>query len=246
MRKFILAANWKMNLTAVEAKDWLTQFNGLVNQNNTTEFRLYAPNLFSADLAKSNTIHIGAQNAFPSDFGAFTGEVSIPQLISVGVKSLLIGHSERRNVFHETNEFIKEKVVACCRHSFPFILCCGEDLDTRKNGTYLSFIRNQLSSAVEHVENSQLASLTIAYEPIWAIGTGQTASIYQITEVHAFIRSVLFDFFGELGDAVPILYGGSVNSSNAKSIFACPNVNGGLIGGASLNASVFIELASTL
>jgi triosephosphate isomerase len=246
MRKFILAANWKMNLTAAEAKDWLTQFNGLVTQNSKTEFRLYAPSIFSADLAKSNTIHIGAQNAFPSDFGAFTGEVSIPQLMSVGVQSLLIGHSERRSVFHETDDFIQEKVRACCQHSFPFILCCGEDLGTREKGAHLSFIRNQLATAIEQVGNDQLASMTIAYEPIWAIGTGQTASIDQITEVHAFIRSVLFDFFGELGEAIPILYGGSVNSSNAKSIFACPNVNGGLIGGASLNASVFIELASSL
>lgn len=246
MRKFILAANWKMNLTAAEAQDWLTQFNGLVTENSTTEFRLYAPNLFSADLAKSNTIHIGAQNAFPSDYGAFTGEVSIPQLMSVGVKSLLIGHSERRMFFHETNAFIKEKVDACCQHAFPFILCCGEDLETREKGEHLSFIRNQLSAAIEQVGNDQLVSLTIAYEPIWAIGTGQTASDDQITEMHGFIRSVLLDFFGEKGDAIPILYGGSVNSSNAKSIFACPNVNGGLIGGASLNASVFLELASSL
>jgi triosephosphate isomerase len=246
MRKFILAANWKMNLTAAEAQDWLTQFNDLVTENSTHEFRLYAPSLFSAELAKSNTIHIGAQNAFPSDFGAFTGEVSIPQLISVGVKSLLIGHSERRSYFHESTEFIKKKVDACCQHAFPFILCCGEDFETREKDEYLSFIRNQLSTAIEQVEKEQLALMVIAYEPIWAIGTGQTATIDQILEVHGYIRSVLIDFFGELGVAVPILYGGSVNSSNAKSIFACPEVNGGLIGGASLNASVFLELASSL
>lgn len=235
-----------MNLSAAEAQDWLTQFNGLVTKSTSTEFRLYAPSLFSADLAKSNTIHVGAQNAFPSNFGAFTGEVSIPQLMSVGVKSLLIGHSERRMIFHETDVFIKEKVNACCQHSFPFILCCGEDLKTREKGEHLAFIRNQLAKAIAQVEIGQLALMTIAYEPIWAIGTGQTASDQQITEVHAFIRSVLFDFFGELAEAIPILYGGSVNASNAKSIFACPNVDGGLIGGASLNASVFLELASSL
>jgi triosephosphate isomerase len=246
MRKLILAANWKMNLNAAEAKDWLSQFNGLVIQNSTIEFRLYAPNLFSADLAKSNTLHIGAQNAFPSDSGAFTGEVSIPQLVSVGIKSVLIGHSERRMIFHESNDFIKEKVIACCRHYFPFILCCGEDVETRDKGDHLSFIRSQLSIALDQVEKDHLSLVTIAYEPIWAIGTGQNASDEQITEVHAYIRSVLFDFFGELAEAIPILYGGSVNASNAKSIFACPNVDGGLIGGASLNASVFLELASSL
>ena len=246
MRKYILAANWKMNLTAAAAKEWLSQFNDLVTDNSNAEFRLYAPSLFSSDLAKSNTIHIGAQNAFSSDSGAFTGEISIPQLMSVGVKSLLIGHSERRMIFHETDVFIKEKVVACCRHSFPFILCCGEDLETREKGEHLSFIRNQLSIALEQAENHHLALITIAYEPIWAIGTGQTASDEQITEVHAYIRSILFDFFAELGEAIPILYGGSVNTSNAKSIFACPDVNGGLIGGASLNASDFLELASSL
>jgi triosephosphate isomerase len=246
MRKFILAANWKMNLTAAEAQDWLTQFNSLITEKSTTEFRLYAPNLFSADLVKLNTIHVGAQNAYSSDFGAFTGEVSIPQLLSVGVKSLLIGHSERRMIFHESNDFIKEKVLACCRHSFPFILCCGEELETREKGEHLTFIRNQLAISLEQVEKDQLNLVTIAYEPIWAIGTGQTASDKQITEVHAFIRSVLFEFFGDLGEVIPILYGGSVNASNAKSIFACPNVNGGLIGGASLNASDFLELASSL
>jgi triosephosphate isomerase len=167
-------------------------------------------------------------------------------LKSVGVKSLLIGHSERRMIFHETDEFLKEKVVACCRHSFPFILCCGEDLETREKGTHLSFIRNQLSIALEQAVIDHVGLVTIAYEPIWAIGTGQTATVEQITEVHAYIRSILFDFFGELGEAVPILYGGSVNASNAKSIFACPNVDGGLIGGASLNASVFLELASSI
>jgi triosephosphate isomerase len=246
MRKFILAANWKMNLTAAEAQDWLNHFTSINPNKNHVEFLLYATSVLLSDLTKSQAIHIGAQNVHPSDSGAYTGEVSIPQLKSIGVQSVLIGHSERRNEFHESIDFIKEKVDASCKHAFPFILCCGEDLKRRENGTHLSFIRTQLTSGLSGMGIDHVPLLTIAYEPIWAIGTGQTATTAEITEVHTFIRSVVLEFFGESGASIPILYGGSVNSSNAASIFACPEVNGGLIGGASLNASNFLQLASTL
>jgi triosephosphate isomerase len=190
-------------------------------------------------------MHIGAQNVHSSDFGAFTGEVSIPQLISIGVQSVLIGHSERRMYFHETDALVKEKVDACCKNELPFVFCCGESLEIREKGEHLNFIETQLSAAILQIKTSDLSLLTIAYEPIWAIGTGQTATIYQINEVHAFIRQVMQESFGENGAEISILYGGSVNTSNAKSIFACPDVDGGLIGGASLNASNFLELASS-
>ena len=245
MRNKILAANWKMNLTASEAHDWLVEFNEIDFDKSKIEFRLYAPNIFLSDLAKSATMHIGAQNVHPSNFGAFTGEVSIPQLVSVGVQSVLIGHSERRTYFHESDAFLKEKVDACAKHELPFIFCCGESLEIREKGEHLSFIHAQLSEAILHLNASGLSLLTIAYEPIWAIGTGRTANTNQINEVHAFIRNVLRETFGEAGLDVSILYGGSVNSSNAKSIFDCPDVDGGLIGGASLNASNFLELASS-
>jgi triosephosphate isomerase len=245
MRNKILAANWKMNLTASEAHDWLVKFNETDSDKSKVEFRLYAPNVFLSDLAKTQSLHIGAQNVHSSDFGAFTGEVSIPQLVSIGVQSVLIGHSERRTYFHESDAFLKEKVDACCTHALPFIFCCGESLEIREKGEHLSFIRAQLIAAVLHLKNTDVSLMTIAYEPIWAIGTGQTASCDQINEVHAFIRDVLRESFGESGANVSILYGGSVNSSNAKSIFACPDVDGGLIGGASLNASNFLELASS-
>ena len=234
-----------MNLTASEAHDWLVKFNETDSDKSKVEFRLYAPNVFLSDLAKTQSLHIGAQNVHSSDFGAFTGEVSIPQLVSIGVQSVLIGHSERRTYFHESDAFLKEKVDACCTHALPFIFCCGESLEIREKGEHLSFIRAQLIAAVLHLKNTDVSLMTIAYEPIWAIGTGQTASCDQINEVHAFIRDVLRESFGESGANVSILYGGSVNSSNAKSIFACPDVDGGLIGGASLNASNFLELASS-
>lgn len=246
MRNYILAANWKMNLTASEAQDWLNHFTSIKPIKNHVEYRLYATSVLLSDLVRTNLLHIGSQNVHPSDFGAYTGEVSIPQLKSIGVQSVLIGHSERRNDFHESTNFIKEKVDASCKHSFPFILCCGEDLKTREHGAHLLFIRNQLTSGLSGLENNHVPLVTIAYEPIWAIGTGQTATTDEITEVHTFIRAVLLEFFGESGASIPILYGGSVNSSNAESIFACPEVNGGLIGGASLNASNFLELASSL
>lgn len=234
-----------MNLTASEAHDWLIEFNELNSDKNKAEFRLYAPNIFLSDLVKSHTMHIGAQNVHSSDFGAFTGEVSIPQLISIGVQSVLIGHSERRMYFHETDALVKEKVDACCKNELPFVFCCGESLEIREKGEHLNFIETQLSAAILQIKTSDLSLLTIAYEPVWAIGTGQTATIYQINEVHAFIRQVMQESFGENGAEISILYGGSVNTSNAKSIFACPDVDGGLIGGASLNASNFLELASS-
>lgn len=244
MRNKILAANWKMNLTAPEAHDWLVEFNERDSDTSEVEFRLYASSVFLSDLVMSSFLHIGAQNVHPSDFGAFTGEVSIPQLISIGVQSVLIGHSERRMYFHESDAFLKEKVDACCQHKLPFIFCCGESLEIREKDEHLSFVRTQLTTAILHMNTRDLSLLAIAYEPIWAIGTGETANIDQINEVHAFIREVLLESFGDDGANISILYGGSVNSSNAQSIFACPDVDGGLIGGASLNASNFLELAS--
>lgn len=243
MRKKILAANWKMNLSFVEAQVWLSQFKSNHTANNQVDFQLYAPSLYLQSLAQEEVLSIGAQNVHPSDSGAFTGELSISQLKSVGAHSVLIGHSERRQYFHESNAFLKEKVNACSQQDFAFIFCCGEDLETRQSGEHLNFITNQLQASLLHVNPEKCSLVTIAYEPIWAIGTGETADPIQINEVHAHIRQLLRKTFGEMGTEVAILYGGSVYDQNAKSIFACPDVDGGLIGGASLNAQSFIELA---
>ncbi len=243
MRKKILAANWKMNLSFVEAQAWLSQFKSSNTTKNLVDFQLYAPSLYLQSLAQQEVLTVGAQNVHPKESGAFTGELSISQLKSVGASSVLIGHSERRQYFQESNFFLKEKVDACCQQDYAFIFCCGEDLETRRAGAHLNFITDQLQASLLHLEPAKLSLLTIAYEPIWAIGTGETADTTQINEVHAHIRQLLESTFGEKGAEVSILYGGSVNASNAQSIFACPDVDGGLIGGASLNAQSFIELA---
>jgi triosephosphate isomerase len=246
MRKKILAANWKMNLSAADAQEWIINFSEANSLYAELEYRLYAPSIYIQQLTDRKAIHVGAQNVHSMDLGAFTGEISIPQLKSVGAQSVLIGHSERRTFFNETDALLLKKVEACCRNSFSFIFCCGENEDLRNAGEHLTFIREQLAGLLSQMKSEQLELLTIAYEPIWAIGTGQNANIHQITEVHAFIRSMLMEFFGEQGRTVPILYGGSVNSENAESIFTCPEVDGGLIGGASLNATHFLQLASFL
>jgi triosephosphate isomerase len=246
MRKKILAANWKMNLSAADAQEWIINFSEANSLYAELEYRLYAPSIYIQQLTDRKAIHVGAQNVHSMDLGAFTGEISIPQLKSVGAQSVLIGHSERRTFFNETDALLLKKVEACCRNSFSFIFCCGENEDLRNAGEHLTFIREQLAGLLSQMKSEQLELLTIAYEPIWAIGTGENANIHQITEVHAFIRSMLMEFFGEQGRTVPILYGGSVNSENAESIFTCPEVDGGLIGGASLNATHFLQLASFL
>lgn len=246
MRKKILAANWKMNLSAADAQEWITNFSEAISLYAELEYRLYAPSIYIQQLTDRKAIHVGAQNVHSIDLGAFTGEISIPQLKSVGAQSVLIGHSERRTFFNETDALLLKKVEACCRNSFSFIFCCGENEDLRNAGEHLTFIREQLAGLLSQMKSEQLELLTIAYEPIWAIGTGENANIHQITEVHAFIRSMLMEFFGEQGRTVPILYGGSVNSENAEIIFTCPEVDGGLIGGASLNATHFLQLASFL
>ena len=245
MRKKILAANWKMNLSATEAQEWITQFKSGVSDQQLVEFRLYAPNVFIHHLSEDEDMHVGAQNVHPADFGAFTGEIAIPQLKSVGAQSVLIGHSERRTYFQESDSFLKEKVDACCAHLFPFIFCCGENLETREGGNHLSFVQKQVENSIFQLNPQEVFLMTIAYEPIWAIGTGLTATTDQINEVHAFIRTILTDKFGETGANVSILYGGSVNEGNAQGIFSCPDVDGGLRGGSSLNAFDFLELASS-
>jgi triosephosphate isomerase len=178
--------------------------------------------------------------------GAFTGELSITQLQSIGVQSVLIGHSERRQIFAENNEMITQKVKACAEQALPFILCCGESIETREATAHLAFVLGQLSENLSQLSAAQLHLLVVAYEPIWAIGTGLSADIAQVTEMHQAIRNHLVHLFGEAGQLVPILYGGSVNAENAAAIFSCPNVDGALVGGAALNPHTFHQLWQAL
>jgi triosephosphate isomerase len=241
MRNKILAANWKMNLTLPEVELWVKAFKGYNWQSDTKEVRVYPSALF-IPMLQQNVSHVGAQNFYHETSGAFTGELSLEQLSSVGSSSVLIGHSERRELFHEDNACISQKVKAAADRDLSFILCCGENLMQREGGTHLNFIEQQLKSALLSLDTAKLSLLCIAYEPIWAIGTGLHANAEQITEMHAFIRSLLQELFGSAAAAVPILYGGSVNSENAASIFACPEVSGALVGGASLDPQVFHQL----
>lgn len=245
MRKKILAANWKMNLTQPEVQRWAQQFNSFNWSSDTKEVRVYPSAIYLASLAETLP-SIGAQNFYSAPSGAFTGEVSLNQLQSIGVKSVLIGHSERRLIFQENDTLIAQKMKAALQQQMPVILCCGEDLALRQAAQHLTFVNAQLSSALSGIDPEQTTLLTIAYEPIWAIGTGLNANAAQITEMHAAIRSLLLELFGKAGQDIPILYGGSVNAANAQEVFACPEVGGALVGGASLDPAVLYQLWENL
>lgn len=243
MRKKIVAGNWKMNLSLEEALSLQDEINKTYSNENC-EVILFSPSIYLTELKKNETkITIGAQNAFPKDSGAFTGEISIAQLKNIGIHHLLIGHSERRSLFHEENELLKEKVTVALEKGFQIIFCVGEELEDREKGTYKDLILNQLKDSLFHISTDDLKNVVIAYEPVWAIGTGKTASSDQANEVHAFIREAIEEKYGKLSAAeTRILYGGSCKPENAEELFEQPNIDGGLIGGASLKANDFLSI----
>lgn len=245
MQKKILAANWKMNLLQTEVNAWIQTFSAFKCLSDTVETRVYPGAIYLKDF-QATALHAGAQNVYFEKQGAYTGELSIVQLRSIGVQSVLIGHSERRQLFLEDNKFISQKVKACLQHDFPFILCCGEDIQTRNEAQHLDFVIEQLGNNLDGMTADQLDLLVVAYEPIWAIGAGLSANMAQISEMHEAIRVFLQSKFGAAAAEVPILYGGSVNSGNATEIFSCPNVDGALVGGAALDPSAFYQLWQAL
>jgi triosephosphate isomerase len=245
MRKKILAANWKMNLTQSEVQEWLASYTTQDWSNSAVQLRVYPSAIYLKDV-QHNNLHVGAQNAYHEPMGAFTGELSIAQLQSIGVQSVLIGHSERRLLFKEDTALLTQKVNACAGADFPFILCCGEPLETREAGAHLTFVLSQLTESLSQLAPSQLHLLVVAYEPIWAIGTGLSANTDQITEMHLAISNHLIDLFGAAAQEVSILYGGSVHAENAAAIFSCPNVDGALVGGAALDPLHFHQLYKAL
>lgn len=243
MAQKIVAGNWKMNLNRGEALELMEQINEH-KMPSDVQVMCFAPSLFieSAANAAENAM-VGAQNFYFAKKGAFTGEVSISQLKSVGAKSALIGHSERRAIFNESDELLKEKVDAAIQASFPFIFCCGEPLGERNAGNHEAFVKAQLDASLFHISEEQMKSVVIAYEPVWAIGTGETATSEQAEAMHAAIRSWIEEKYNnETANSVAILYGGSCNENNANELFSCPNVDGGLIGGASLKAESFCAI----
>lgn len=234
-----------MNLTQQEAIKLCEEVNEL-QVNSEVNIVIFPPMLVvQACVEKGTKISVGAQNGFYQDSGAFTGEVSMSQLKDAGVKAVLIGHSERRDIFGENNALLKLKVDAALNQQLTPFFCCGEPLSEREAGTYFSFVKKQLEESLFHLSALDFAKVVIAYEPIWAIGTGKTASSEKAEEMHKAIRSWIEERYGkDLAENTSILYGGSCNPSNAKSLFACPNVDGGLIGGASLKATDFSVLVA--
>ena len=245
MRKKILAANWKMNLNLGESKALFIKFNQDLPNQNSIDYLVFSPSIFLHELSKeTDEIALGAQNFYPAEKGAFTGEISVSQLLDAHVTHVLIGHSERRMYFNESNNFLKDKVNCARQNELKILFCCGESLETRDDNQHLEFVKSQLEESLFHLSEKDFLNCSIAYEPIWAIGTGRTANENQIEEMHHAIRSWIEEKYSKsVAESTSILYGGSCNGSNAESIFSCPNVDGGLIGGASLKFESFVEIA---
>lgn len=247
MRRNLVLGNWKQNTIRQTASDLLIELVEACKLNpSNTELGVIPPAIF-IDLAKSictdSTIEVGVQNVSKTQSGAFTGEIGADMAESCGVKYALIGHSERRAYFNETDTDLADKIMRCQENNLTAVYCVGENLEDRKSGNYLEVVKQQLNGVLSNVTNLQPAQLVIAYEPVWAIGTGETATADQAQEVHAMIRSLVNK---KLGTAdITILYGGSCKPSNAKELFSQKDIDGGLIGGASLNASDFLAIANS-
>ncbi|HPE55779.1 MAG TPA: triose-phosphate isomerase [Bacteroidales bacterium] len=248
MRTNIVAGNWKMNLNFEEADELI---NNIVEflENETLEnvgVIVCPPAVYlelATDQAQDNDLYVGAQNMSNHESGAYTGEISGRMLASMGVNYCIIGHSERRKYFNENHEMLAEKVNMALKNDISPIFCCGEVLPEREAGKHFEVVKKQLEESLFHLQPGDFSNVVIAYEPVWAIGTGVTASPEQAQEMHAFIRKLLVDKYGhDLADETTILYGGSCNAKNAKELFANPDVDGGLIGGASLKSDEFISI----
>ncbi len=252
MRKQIAAANWKMNLTLQQANALLEELIAIphsLSENQEAVFGIPFPYIIpiANKFESKKNVYVAAQNCYNKKSGAYTGEVSAEILKSVGTYYVIIGHSERREYFNESNEMLTEKVNICLENGLKPIFCCGEALAIREAGNENSFVETQVRESLFHLTAEQLTGFVIAYEPIWAIGTGKTASNEQAQEMHAHIRSVFAKQYGVVvADSISILYGGSVKANNAKEIFSQPDVDGGLVGGASLVASEFAVIINSL
>lgn len=238
-RRKIIAGNWKMNKTPSEAVALVNELKPLVaNDDVDVIFCVPAIDIIPAmEAAKGSNIQIGAENMYYEESGAYTGEIAPNMLTDVGVKYVIIGHSERREYFAETDETVNKKVLKAFEHKITPIICCGESLTQREQGITIDWIRQQIKVAFLNVTAEQAKTAVIAYEPIWAIGTGRTATSDQAEEVCAAIRDCIKEIYDEAtAEAIRIQYGGSVSADNAAELFAKPDIDGGLVGGASLKA----------
>jgi triosephosphate isomerase len=252
MRKQIAAANWKMNLTFQSGEkllDEIFESEIALKDHQQVVFAVPYPYLLMtrSEVDDERNYEVAAQNIYHKKSGAFTGEVSAEMIHSLGVHFCVIGHSERREYFNETHDMLADKVNLCLENFITPIFCCGEALAIRDAETQNIFVARQLDESLFHLSAADMKKVVIAYEPIWAIGTGKTATTAQAQEMHAHLRSVIAEKYGaDVAGSVSILYGGSVKANNAAEIFGCPDVDGGLVGGASLNAAEFTTIIKAL
>lgn len=249
MRKKIVAGNWKMNKTLPEAKALVQQVISEGNNTHVTKI-FFPPALFISEIASllkdKKGFYVGAQNCHQLESGAYTGELSALAVASCGASYVLVGHSERRLYFHETAEEQLQKVRLSIKNNLSPVYCVGEKLNERRANHYFAAVKKQLEEVVFHLTEDEIKQVVIAYEPVWAIGTGETATAAQAQEMHQFIRLAVAEKFGQgIADAISILYGGSCNAANAKELFSCADVDGGLIGGASLKAEDFVRIINS-
>lgn len=254
MRFKIAAANWKMNLTFSEVRKWVGDFKNKIDNENfdfhckviiagSYPYLSYLVEAFS-DYPQ---VCIAAQNCHQSESGAYTGEVSALMLKEIGVEYVIIGHSERREQFHESRTLLREKVDAAIKEGLKVIFCCGENLETREKDDCQPFIEYQIEDSLFHLSEDKIVQNIIAYEPIWAIGTGKTASPFEAQSTHAYIRKLISSRYNaSVASTMPIIYGGSCNATNAESLFEQADIDGGLIGGASLNVNDFFSIIRSL
>lgn len=250
MRKNIVVGNWKMNLNRA---DGITLVNDVLNElpaDNITEV-VFAPSFVHLyEVAKmtigTRNIFLASQDCSASQQGAFTGEVSASMIASCNARYVILGHSERRAHFNESNEVLKTKIKQAFANNLAVIFCCGETLEQRENGEYFNLIKSQLTESVFHLSAANFSNIIVAYEPIWAIGTGVTASSEQAQEIHAFIRDLIAQQYGpNIAVNTSILYGGSCKPNNTNELFSQKDIDGGLIGGASLNATDFVAITQS-
>jgi triosephosphate isomerase (TIM) len=250
MRKKIVAGNWKMHKNAAQTKELLNELLTQIPAETTAQV-IVAPTYINLASAVENLTHsnisVAAQNLHQAESGAFTGEISADMIKSVGVNTVILGHSERRAIFNETDAIIASKVNTALKHDLTVIFCFGEELKDRQSGNHFNIVENQLKDGLFHIEAKDFEKIVLAYEPVWAIGTGETASPEQAQDMHEFIRETVRKAFNsDIAEDLTILYGGSVKPDNAKEIFSKPDVDGGLIGGAALNAKDFISIVTAI
>jgi triosephosphate isomerase (TIM) len=248
MRKYLMAGNWKMNLTPSQAKDFAKELADSIKQTAKDVEVMIAPSFTSLSLVKEalkgSIIKLGAQNVNENEKGAFTGEVSCDMLLDLGVEYVIIGHSERRHIYKESDELINKKILFSLQKGLKPILCVGELLEEREKGTTNDVVKKQLSGGLKNVSVSDMARIVIAYEPVWAIGTGKVATPEQAEEVHTFIRKTIEGLYNkEVAENLTIQYGGSVTAENAAGLMSMDNIDGALVGGASLKVDSFTKIA---